>query len=118
MIFVTEHGLAGPFELFAHLGFVIIVEPMALVAEPDAYRDRKAKSVCGVEPLVDAICAPCPHRVCARRRQLLERALAASATDEIRLTAAKELPTLVRLAELHRNGLCRGGRGPQSQAGG
>ncbi len=89
MIFVTEHGLAGPFELFAHLGFVIIVEPVALVAEPDAYRDRKAESVCGVEPLVDVICAPCPHRVCARRRQLLERALAAGATDEIRLTSTK-----------------------------
>jgi hypothetical protein len=118
MILVAQHGLAGRFELLAHLGLVAVVEPVAFVAQPNAYRHRQAEGVRRVETRVDVICAPCPHRVRARRRQLLERTIPAGATDEIRLTAAQQLPAPLCLAEFHRDGLRRRDRGPERQAGG
>ena len=92
-------------ELLTDLGLVAVVEAVALVTEPDAYRHRQAESVRRIETRADVIGAPGTHGVRARRRQLLERAIPAGAADEVRLPATQQLPALLGLAEFDRDGV-------------
>ena len=105
MVPVAQHGLAGAFQLLADLCLVVVVEAVALVTEPDAHGHGQAEGVRLVETRADVVGPPGAHRVCPRGRQLLQRSVPAGATNEVRLTAAQQLPALPCLAQFHRDGL-------------
>ena len=105
MVPVAEHGLAGLLQLLANLVLVAVIEPVALVAQPDADRDRQPEGMGLIEDLAGIVCRPGANGIRTGGRQLLERTGAACALDEIGLATAQELPALLGLVKFDWYGL-------------
>ena len=95
MILVAQHGLACPLELLTNLVFVVVIETVTLVAQPDAERNGEPEVMCLVEDLTGPVRRPGADRVRAGCRQLLERTRTAGPLDEIGFAPAQQLPPLL-----------------------
>ena len=94
VVLVTQHSRAGPFELLSNLCRIVVVETVALMAEPDADSDGQAERVRLVQEFTNAVRRPRTNRVAARGRKLFQGRAAAGALDEVGLAAAQQLPAL------------------------
>lgn len=91
VVFVLTHNAADLVELGTDLLRVVVVEAVALVAEPDAEGDLDASLVGGVEYLLGVVGAPRADGVAARGDELVEVALAARALHEEGLAIYEKL---------------------------
>lgn len=104
MVFVTEHDPARTFKLLGDLLLVTVIEAVPLMALPDTYRYGKSESEHLVKQIIDVVRIPRANRVGTSGRQLFEGGISAGTAYEIRLTATQQLPALLRLTQLSRDG--------------
>ena len=71
MILVAKDSFAGFFKLLSDLRFVVVVEPVPLMTEPDTNRYAYAELMRFVEQCIDVICAPGADGIAASSRQFI-----------------------------------------------